>query len=144
MSGRQTNFPTKWNILGSVALLAFVTGCFGGNGYPKTAPVKGVITYKGKPLADANVSFIPSGGRPASGTTNSNGEFELTTFVQGDGALPGEHHVLVQKFTQPASDELYAEVKTAIPKKYSEIKTSPLRESISKEGNVDLRIELLD
>jgi len=144
MSSAPTKYATIWTVLGSAVLLAFVTGCSGGNSYPKTAPVKGVLMYQGKPLADASVSFIPTGGRPASGTTNANGEFELTTFVQGDGAIPGEHHVLVQKFAQPTSDQLYAEAKFAIPKKYSAVKTSPLRENISKEGNVDLRIELLD
>lgn len=134
----------RWHIVCVAAALALVSGCFGGNAYPKTAPIKGVLTYQGKPLADANVSFIPSGGRPASGTTNANGEFELTTFAQGDGAIPGEHHVLVQKFTQPNSDQLYAEVKPAIPQKYSELKTSPLRENVPKEGRLDLRIELQD
>lgn len=127
-----------------ISLLASVIGCSGNSGYPDTAPVRGVLIYKGKPLPDANVSFIPLLGRPASATTNANGEFELTTFTEGDGAIPGEHQVIVEKLEQTTSQDLYAQTKSAIPKKYAELRTTPLKLAIPPEGDLQLRIELTD
>jgi len=144
MRSHQPPHSPSWFALGSAILFVAFTGCFGGNGYPETAPVEGLLLYQGKPLADANISFIPTNGRPASATTNAAGEFQLTTFVPGDGAIPGEHQVLIEKYTQPKSDQLYAETKLAVPKKYSEIRTSPLRESVPPDGMTNLRIELED
>ncbi|MEW4564458.1 hypothetical protein AB1K70_18100 [Bremerella sp. JC770] len=137
------HFPA-WYALGCAFALLVFTGCFGSNGYPTTAPVEGLLLYQGKPLSDANISFIPAKGRPATATTNANGEFQLTTFVQGDGAIPGEHQVLIEKYNKPKSDDLYAPTTHAIPKRYSQIRTSPLRESVPSEGVTELRIELED
>ena len=67
-------------------------GC-GGEG-AATAPVSGVVTYRGKPLADVNVVFMSRGGAPATGVTNSEGRFELTTLDQ-TGAVPGAHQVTI-------------------------------------------------
>ena len=54
----------------------------------------GLITLDGKPLADAAVMFIPTDGRrPATGKTDKEGRFKLTTFTPDDGALRGEHKV---------------------------------------------------
>jgi len=71
----------------------FAMGCGGG---PATAPVSGVVTYKGKPVPNADVTFAPdNGGRAASGRTDSNGRFTLGTFEVSDGALIGKHKVAV-------------------------------------------------
>lgn len=58
--------------------------------------VQGVVTLDGEPLAGATVSFMPVGeGRPASGRTDADGRFRLTTSRTDDGALPGEYKVVV-------------------------------------------------
>jgi hypothetical protein len=63
---------------------------------PATAPVSGTVTYKGKPLPDADVSFMPEGGgRAATGRTDANGRFTLSTFSINDGAVIGKHRVSV-------------------------------------------------
>ncbi|PQO27873.1 hypothetical protein [Blastopirellula marina] len=129
-----------WTLL---LLLGATSGCSDGTAYPSTAPIKGVVSYKNQPLADANVSFIPESGRPATGTTNSQGEFELTTFQPGDGAILGEHRVLIEK-SSSASTQLYAEVKSAVPKVYTQLKSTPLRQVVSKEGDQNVRIDLKD
>ena len=80
-------------------LLVLATGCgsqlepapFSG----KTFPVKGIVTYKGKPLTRGKVRFEPDAGREAEGTINPDGTFTLSTFQPGDGALPGVHRVAV-------------------------------------------------
>jgi hypothetical protein len=80
-------------------LLAFVLcgswfGCGGGS---KTAGVSGHVTYKGKPVAKANVSFTPveGAGRAASGLTDDNGYYTLGTMSASDGAAPGKYRVTI-------------------------------------------------
>jgi hypothetical protein len=72
-------------------------GC-GGGGAPAPVPVKGTVTLDGKPLADATVQFVAqdAGGRDATGTTNAEGAFALSTVKPGDGALPGKYKVVIQ------------------------------------------------
>jgi hypothetical protein len=59
--------------------------------------VSGRVTYKGKPVAKANVSFTPAEGaaRAAAGLTDSNGYFTLGTFSTNDGALIGKYRISV-------------------------------------------------
>jgi hypothetical protein len=63
----------------------------------KPVPVKGRVTLDDKPLANASVLFIAQepGGRDASGYTDANGVFELTTLRPQDGALPGSYKVTI-------------------------------------------------
>src|SRR4051812_48383729 len=72
-----------------------IASCSGGG--PALAPVTGRVTYKGKPVASAAVSFAPEGGgaRIATGQTDSEGRFTLGTFAIGDGATIGAHRVSV-------------------------------------------------
>ena len=67
-------------------------GC-GGSGLD-LAPVSGRVTLDGEPLANVTVTFLPKDGASASGRTNDNGEYELTTIAE-KGALLGEHTVTV-------------------------------------------------
>jgi hypothetical protein len=113
---------------------------------PDTVPVTGVVTYKGEPLADAQVSFIPAKGKPASATTGADGRFQLTTFEPNDGAIVGEHTVTIAK-TAPAADKKddpYAEHKSVIPEKYGNLKESGLKETVTADGPNDFKFELTD
>jgi len=69
-------------------------GC-GGNA--KTAAVSGYVKYKGKAMAKANVSFTPveGAGRAASGLTDSNGYYSLSSYGINDGAEPGKYRVAI-------------------------------------------------
>ena len=77
-----------------VALIAIgLCGCGGSDG-PQPVQAGGVVTYRGKPLPNAEVVFAPENqGRVASATTDENGRFRLGTFAPGDGALVGKHRV---------------------------------------------------
>ena len=56
------------------------------------------VVVIGAPLADVQVNFDPTGkGRPASGITNNEGKFMLTTINPNDGAMRGEYKVTVVK-----------------------------------------------
>ena len=82
----------------AIVLLSSCWGC-GSNAGPyvgKTVPVKGKITYKGKPLTQGQIVFEPNDiGREAYGSIQPDGTFELSTFAKGDGAVPGTHRVTV-------------------------------------------------
>lgn len=83
-----------WQTLGiSVGLAALLVGCQRG---PTVAPVSGVVTHQGAPLANAHVTFTPvEGANPASGFTDARGRFTLQTFSNNDGALIGKHRVSI-------------------------------------------------
>jgi hypothetical protein len=137
---------------------------------PATYPGQGSVTYQGKPVAGASVSFLaPGSPRFAVGTTDAAGQFRLTTFEPDDGAIPGTHVVTVRKIAvQPgpsyevpsdgttdsaaidrAMQEAALRVEAAekagsgLPAKYADHNTSDLRlEVVPGENN--FQIELKD
>lgn len=85
-------------------------GC-GGSNFPTPVPVSGKVLHKGKPVEGAKVTFLSKseGARPASGRTNSDGEFALTTFRTDDGAIPGDYAVTIAKLeAKPGSESIDA------------------------------------
>jgi hypothetical protein len=74
-----------------------LAGC-SGSGRPATAPVRGQVTYQGKPVAGATVVFLcPGAPRLAVGKTDDEGNYRLTTYEPDDGATIGTHVVTVKK-----------------------------------------------
>ena len=126
----------------SVGCVLLMSGCSGGSDRPDTVPVRGTITLDGKPLADATVSFSAETERPATGTSDSFGEFTLTTFESEDGAIPGEYKVTVEKYEVADNNDPYAERKSLVPLKYVTLNETPLTQSITAEGEPLLLIEL--
>jgi hypothetical protein len=60
------------------------------------AKVVGTITFDGKPLSGATVTFQPvSGQRVGMGKTNSDGRYALSTYGVDDGTVVGDHRVTV-------------------------------------------------
>lgn len=110
-----------------LCLLLCVTGLFigCGSGGPETAAAKGVVTYKGAPIAKIAVVFNPSDGKGmiATGTTDANGEFSLQTNKPGDGAMVGSYKVSF-KYVSDVIPDMFA------PKK----ETSPIPEKYGDEG----------
>lgn len=125
-----------------LAMLAIVVGC--GDKQATTAAVEGVVTYKGAPLPAAVVTFLPSQGRPATGTTDEQGRFRLTTLAPGDGAVPGEHTVLVSKSEPAAADPKnpYAPPRSLIPESYGRQDKSNLKASVAPGKKNEFRFEL--
>lgn len=80
-----------------LSIAGFVTFAFllGGCSRPtlKTAQVKGRVTVGNRPLQDIQITFIPNEGRPATGITDADGNFSLSTLSSNDGAVPGKHLV---------------------------------------------------
>lgn len=84
-------------VLSCILSFCFV-GCGGGDGFPPPVPVSGKVTFAGKPVDGAAVTFLSkSGGRSASGNTDKDGNFKLTSVKTDDGASPGEYAVTISK-----------------------------------------------
>jgi hypothetical protein len=96
----------------------------------KEKPIKaaGVVTLDGRPVANATVVFLPNAeaGSPAIGKTDAAGKCQLTTFHQGDGALPGDYAVLVIK---------RAKGKAVVPDSYGDPARTALKVTVAAERN---------
>ncbi len=133
----------------ALLLIPVLFGCGGASGNQReTAPVKVTLTLDGSPLADASIAFVASQDPvPASGKTDANGVAEMTTYTSGDGAVLGNHNVMVVKNEltgKEAADQDSAaydpnatgvKVKGLIPAKYSNPGTSGFVAEVKKGKN---------
>jgi hypothetical protein len=76
----------------SLATLLVLAGC--SDGRLKTAPVKGTVTYNGKPVPQGSIMFQPEQG-PVATANIKNGSYSLKTYRNDDGAILGKHKVTV-------------------------------------------------
>ncbi len=126
-------------VVTSSLLLCLLSGC--NRNSLNLAPVEGMVTIDGQPLADAGVLFFSTDakmGQPATGVTDSEGKFTLITANQS-GAAIGDHLVAIAKdktTTIPQSHglPLYA-VQSFIPTKYADAKSSGLSASVKDDDN---------
>ena len=141
----------KRNLL-LLTVVAFATGC--GNSGPATAPVSGTVTYNGKPVPNAHVSFVPSDAsrRAAEGLTDTSGRFILGTFSANDGAIVGKYKigVIANGPPRPAKpgegSGMPGETmpgEPVIPKKYFSPETSGLEHEV-KSGRNSVELTLKD
>jgi len=102
-----------------------LAGCSGGGNAdrPPTVPVQGVITFKGQPVEGASVTFQRTDRtRSAVGRTDARGQYTLTTFEPGDGAMTGDYEIKIVKYQQPEEepeDGVTPPLKSLIPEKYA-------------------------
>ena len=132
---------------------------------PRCVYVAGLVLANGVPLGNATVCFRPidGTGRLAFGNTDSQGRFELKTFVSAarimDGAMPGVYSVTVQEpppSTPPAwlpseswigaipRDEIPPEWRDYRPWKYASPDTSELNATIAAGGNNNFTFSLFE
>ncbi|HID75213.1 MAG TPA: carboxypeptidase regulatory-like domain-containing protein [Planctomycetaceae bacterium] len=150
-----------------LVLTGMVLGCAGSD-RPETVPVSGTVTLNGQPLAGAHVVFtLKEGGElaKATGTTDSQGKYQLSTFGENDGAVPGSYVVTITKTAggmegseeMDAEDpsELYGEAMEAaargeevtegeseIPAKYGDPQQSGLEATVTKGGPNEFNFDL--
>ena len=139
-----------WLVLVGAAFLA--TGCAA-----KPIPTKGVITFNGKALASANVIFTSQepDGKSATGYTDANGAFELTTFTHKDGALPGLYKITVHPSEavelppglkgpgaiQDASANAPRKASVVLPDAYARQDQTPLQHRVPTDGDAKLELK---
>jgi hypothetical protein len=139
----------------AVALL-FLAGCGGADDNVEVFPVKGTVTFNGKPMVGGgSIAFVPTGGqkgKAAGGTINADGNYELTTYEAGDGSMVGDFRVVITQvvYEEPQnagdSDERGGDVEAVevvseadrIPMIYSDAVSSPL------SAKVEAREQTLD
>lgn len=137
----------RFTTLICASLVLFFSGCTSSVApeiakRPKVYPVTGIVTLAGQPVEKAVVIFVGSDGVTARGTTDTSGEFALTTFDQEDGAVAGTQQVSILKEeanydpNQLKIGEAPPTVKAdrnALPQKYADPKTSGLTADV-KDG----------
>lgn len=129
--------------------VGLVCGCGSGlKARPAIAKVKGTVTYKGSPVANATVNFTAEGApRIATGMTDDQGRFQLSTYDTNDGAPVGTHKVTVTRVesTGPVGKMSPMDLASkgpppppkggAIPMKYTDVKTTPLLSTVEAGSN---------
>ena len=152
-------FSALFTIL-SVTVMLGSAGCGGGPEIPQTVTVKGKVIYQDKPLADALVGFVSKLDNkdvfPAHGTTNAEGEFTLSTYIdpqhEVSGATPGEFVVTVTKNEEQDMTKIMEEFKNnpamefkkLVPEKYTDGKASPLAATVKADGDNTFEFKLVD
>ena len=135
-------------LLGTFAMFSVMgicVGCGGGGNHP-TAPVSGKVTAGDAAVTGGTITLVPVGdgktapGKPASGSIQSDGSFQLTTYQMNDGAVIGKHKVtfgppLVEAKVGP--DGHAAEVKGPYDGFASKVEEVEI-----KSGKNDLKIEI--
>jgi hypothetical protein len=158
------SFTSAASAIGTCVALA-LCGCSTRPARPPTYPVSGSVTFKGQPVEAARVVFVPStaGLEAASGVTDAEGKYQLTTFVAGDGAQAGEYRVKVSKYDtkKATTDEKKAYMtfeeeqkrvftgdelptppaKNLLPKKFESDATSGITHTVTK-GSTTLDITI--
>lgn len=122
------------------ALLPFSSGC----SEQKTFPVEGKLTFKGgadaKDLAGYGITFESQEQKvSASGEVQADGTFKLSTFTEGDGAVPGKHKVAVTP-KQPELDK--PSPKPLIDLRYADPAQSGIEVEVKKEKTNPITIEV--
>ena len=118
----------------------------------KVFKVSGIVLLDGQPCADAVVTFF-SDSNPisATGRTNAEGKFQLTTYKDADGAVEGGQKITVVKreFVEEktkydsANERSVAMIpKELLPKKYMTPTTSGIALSVATSGTNDFKVEL--
>lgn len=112
----------QWGLF-AVVLTMLVSGC-GGHDYP-IAPVEGVVTLDGEPLADAQVGFEPiraarqaEAGFGSYGQTDAQGHYRLESLHGDQGAVVGKHRVSIS--TMRAEEGPNGEIKIVEPERVPE------------------------
>ncbi|WZO98299.1 hypothetical protein EP7_005359 [Isosphaeraceae bacterium EP7] len=137
----------------SLALLGTV-GCGSNHG---CVPVGGTVTYKGKPVAEGEVSFVPveGDGRTGRGEISSAGVYQLTSFDPGDGVVPGKYKVSVvsrgpdkpipaKKKGRMMEEDMQGSGDPLIPAKYFMPETSGLEREVEAAKTNTFNFELTD
>ena len=130
-------------------LSLMLVGCGGGgaSGGPKRHPVSGSVTYSGKPVVSGTITFGPTDaakGTPDTATIGKDGSFQLER-----GLAAGDYTVLITSYKRPIADIPPPEMAKlgdsnwAIPKKYTDVKTSDLKFTVKAQSNT-AKFELKD
>jgi hypothetical protein len=129
-----------------LALAVMIAGC-DSSGVGRIVPVKGQVTYEGKPVTSGSLVFKPDSAKgnkstfePAA-TIGADGSYSLFVKEQ-EGAPLGWYHVgVVAQEVNP--NDPYAQAKSLIPARYNDAATSGLAVEVVEApppGAYDLKL----
>lgn len=109
---------------------------------PELTEVTGQVLIDGKPLTTGSVVTLPTQGRGARGTIDTQGNFTLSTSNMGVGAAPGKHQVAVIAMEESNNPSPEAPRRSLIPQKYSSAETSGLFIEVTPGEMKPVKLEL--
>ena len=111
-----------------------MVGCSPTNALPvKVVPASGTVTYKGQPVASAQLTFhAASPSESAFALTDARGKFQCMTNDSSTGIVPGKYIVSISK------------PKGGIPSKYADAKSALLSVSVKEGAENQFDLELKD
>lgn len=136
----------RYCVLGALKSLSILSllslACYGcGGSGAKLGKVTGKVTLGGQPLADALVTFSPTGGSPSAGRTAGDGTYTLIYSKRINGAVVGEHTVTISTYQPAMEDPPTPAVPEKVPFKYRE-EESPQKVTVKSGSNtLDFSLE---
>jgi len=124
----------------SAAALTLPVGC-SGNGL-NLAKVRGRVTYKGQPVKNGTVFFMPDDtkgtvGPPAVGSITSDGSYVMSTESSGDGVIVGSHKVGITGVEEKSVGDTPAPTPESDPEGYMKSKAKSAAAARSTAVNKD-------
>lgn len=137
------SFGNRYLFFAGLLICLLSSGCGGSEAHPPTAKVSGTVSFQGAPLESGTIMFFPvAGGKHAVGMIKDGGAFSLSTFESEDGALIGDHKVVLNiSYEQPDGQPVPASVKR-VPKKYADRETTPLSAQVKADGENQFTFEV--
>jgi hypothetical protein len=138
---------SKWRMWIFLCGLVFAVGCSNAQPWEKTNPASGAVSWKGQPVADADItlfpidSTIPDTVRPQAKTVKD-GKFVLGTYTNGDGVPAGTYKVTLVRQQVAVSKGTIVAKPNDLPGAYAKRDTTPLRITICEGQNVLPAFEL--
>lgn len=114
-----------------------IAGCTSSDTGPLTYPAAGTVTYQGRPIAGATLTFhAQQTGITAMALTDDSGNFEVRTMYNSGrkekpGMVEGNYQVTVSKLDLESIKSTFAPPKDLLPKKYGSPTSSPLKATVS-------------
>lgn len=138
------------------ALLLPLLGCGSGRdaNLPSLVPLSGTVTWGGRPLTGAVITFTPVGatrGTGSTGRTSPEGKYTLKARGGGAGAVAGQYKVVISKLVLPDGSDFPADspvgpmdspAREVLPSRYSDPERTKLTARVPEGGGtVDFPLE---
>jgi len=139
-----------------VLIVGLIAGCNRAPAGPKLEPVSGTITLDGKPLAAADLIFVPQGdtkGQSGVARTDADGKYELMTpDRKHKGVAAGSFRVVINKLVKPDGSDYVPDpnagpidtggFKELLPAVYSDMGQAELEANVPEGGATSLDFKL--
>lgn len=135
-------------VLTSAVLTVSVAGC--GGGAFEVVPAGGSVQFNGAPVSVGSITMVPVAaagaepGKPAKAELRSDGTFELSTYGQFDGAIPGRHRVIYEGPEGEEAEEAEegeSETETADPNARKARNTAKLRTALQVKAGTEVEVK---